>query len=228
MKSSRSRPANSTTISSRHTRVGGSEKVNGGILPILPWMAGSYCLPESGLCSYGADDSLDRLCKSMFRRVSAYSSRTSTEKDNSFSDHQFDFVVRFKVELEVHLSNYFGTRVMLLARLSNGFGTRSCDVDMSLSFPAGPPRKVLMGGVVCPDYGDCAEVAEALGRLSRTQRDEDSTYLRRRYLLYDSVERTWTSKQILAIVMTWRYITLNFCASTANGTRIVCQHLEYG
>ncbi|VDP02503.1 unnamed protein product [Heligmosomoides polygyrus] len=75
------------------------------------------------------------------------------KEDNSLNPDQIDLVVRFKVELEVHLSNYFGTRVMLAIYGStlNGFGTRSCDVDMSLSFPAGPPRGVEVGGMVCPD-----------------------------------------------------------------------------
>ncbi|KAL6728864.1 hypothetical protein Aduo_010597 [Ancylostoma duodenale] len=85
-------------------------------------------------------------------------------EDNSFTERQFDLIVRFKVELEVHLSNYFGTRVMLAIYGStlNGFGTCSCDVDMSLSFPAGPPRgKVAVGGGVCPDLV-MREVAKAL------------------------------------------------------------------
>ncbi|VDO35717.1 unnamed protein product [Haemonchus placei] len=85
------------------------------------------------------------------------------KEDNSFSEHQFEFVVRFKLELEVHLSNYFGTRVMLAIYGStlNGFGTRSCDVDMSLSFPGDPPKKVTVGGAVCPDTV-MREVAKAL------------------------------------------------------------------
>ncbi|PIO71820.1 phage tail component protein, partial [Teladorsagia circumcincta] len=85
-------------------------------------------------------------------------------EDNSLNDHQLDLVIRFKLELEVHLSNYFGTRVMLAIYGStlNGFGTRSCDVDMSMSFPAGPPAgKVVIGGVVCPDLV-MREVAKAL------------------------------------------------------------------
>ncbi|EYC42166.1 hypothetical protein Y032_0541g3200 [Ancylostoma ceylanicum] len=85
-------------------------------------------------------------------------------EDNSFTERQFDLIVRFKVELEVHLSNYFGTRVMLAIYGStlNGFGTCSCDVDMSLSFPAGPPKgKVAVGGGVCPDLV-MREVAKAL------------------------------------------------------------------
>uniref|UniRef100_A0A0K0DAN8 PAP-associated domain-containing protein n=1 Tax=Angiostrongylus cantonensis TaxID=6313 RepID=A0A0K0DAN8_ANGCA len=84
--------------------------------------------------------------------------------DNCFKAHQFDLICRFKVELEVHLSNYFGTYVSLMIYGStlNGFGTRTCDVDMSLSFPLGPPKgKVIVAGVVCPDLV-IREVAKAL------------------------------------------------------------------
>ncbi|KAE9418928.1 hypothetical protein Angca_002338, partial [Angiostrongylus cantonensis] len=83
---------------------------------------------------------------------------------NCFKAHQFDLICRFKVELEVHLSNYFGTYVSLMIYGStlNGFGTRTCDVDMSLSFPLGPPKgKVIVAGVVCPDLV-MREVAKAL------------------------------------------------------------------
>ncbi|KAK5978790.1 PAP-associated domain-containing protein [Trichostrongylus colubriformis] len=176
MKSSRSRPANSTTIQSRSTRIGGAEKFN-AVWPILPWMAGSYCLPIVALRNDLNGSALQYIrLTSMFDAFSPYIYKNKLgvieisramklhREDNSFSDHQFDFVVRFKVELEVHLSNYFGTRVMLgiYGSTLNGFGTRSCDVDMSLSFPAGPPKgKVMMGGVLCPDLV-MREVAKAL------------------------------------------------------------------
>ncbi|EPB69052.1 PAP/25A associated domain protein [Ancylostoma ceylanicum] len=67
-------------------------------------------------------------------------------EDNSFTERQFDLIVRFKI---------YGSTL-------NGFGTCSCDVDMSLSFPAGPPKgKVAVGGGVCPDLV-MREVAKAL------------------------------------------------------------------
>uniref|UniRef100_W6NBI4 PAP 25A-associated domain containing protein n=1 Tax=Haemonchus contortus TaxID=6289 RepID=W6NBI4_HAECO len=174
MKSSRSRPANSTTISSRCTRI--SEKVSASIRPILPWMAGSYCLPIVAFRNDLNGSALQYIrLTSMFDAFSPYIYKNKLgvieisramklhKEDNSFSEHQFEFVVRFKLELEVHLSNYFGTRVMLAIYGStlNGFGTRSCDVDMSLSFPGDPPKKVTVGGAVCPDTV-MREVAKAL------------------------------------------------------------------
>ncbi|WKX98882.1 hypothetical protein Q1695_014059 [Nippostrongylus brasiliensis] len=178
MKSSRSRPAISSLPSSRSTRSGGCEKINAIIRPIIPsWTAGSYCLPIVAFRNDLNGSALQYIrLTSMFDAFSPYIYKNKVgvieisramklhREDNSFNTDQLDLVIRFKVELEVHLSNYFGTRVMLAIYGStlNGFGTRSCDVDMSLSFPAGPPRgKVLMGGVVCPDLV-MREVAKAL------------------------------------------------------------------
>ncbi|KAJ1357379.1 hypothetical protein KIN20_015515 [Parelaphostrongylus tenuis] len=86
-------------------------------------------------------------------------------EDNSFTPYQFHLIHRFKIELEIHLSNYFGVyaSLMIFGSTLNGFATRSCDVDMSLSFPFGPPLngKVVVGGVVSPDLV-MREVANAL------------------------------------------------------------------
>uniref|UniRef100_A0A1I7XBN5 Hira domain-containing protein n=1 Tax=Heterorhabditis bacteriophora TaxID=37862 RepID=A0A1I7XBN5_HETBA len=55
---------------------------------------------------------------------------------------RLEHIHRFVMELEVHLSLYFGTRVNLQIYGStiNGFGTKHCDVDMSLSFFPHPPQ----------------------------------------------------------------------------------------
>ncbi|VDL86038.1 unnamed protein product [Nippostrongylus brasiliensis] len=51
-------------------------------------------------------------------------------EDNSFNTDQLDLVIRFKVELEVHLSNYFGTRVMLAVSFSTNFNIKYMKVEM--------------------------------------------------------------------------------------------------
>ncbi|RCN45320.1 PAP/25A associated domain protein [Ancylostoma caninum] len=176
MKSSRSRPGSIQAVTSRFSR-GSGEKVTATIRPYLPWIAGAYCLPIVGLRNDLNGSALQYIrMTNMFDAFSPYIYKNKTgvieisramklhREDNSFTERQFDLIVRFKVELEVHLSNYFGTRVMLAIYGStlNGFGTCSCDVDMSLSFPAGPPRgKVAVGGGVCPDLV-MREVAKAL------------------------------------------------------------------
>ncbi|CAB3402597.1 unnamed protein product [Caenorhabditis bovis] len=60
---------------------------------------------------------------------------------NSIEQEQLEQVHRFALEMQVHLSACFGCRVILdiYGSTRNGFGTRFCDVDMSLSFYPTPP-----------------------------------------------------------------------------------------
>ncbi|CAJ0599971.1 unnamed protein product [Cylicocyclus nassatus] len=186
MKSARSRPVSSQTVSTRR------DKVTTTIRPHLPWMSGSYCLPIVGLRNDLNGSALQYIrLTSMFDAFSPYIYKNKTgvieisramklhKEDNSFTERQLELIVRFKVELEVHLSNYFGTRVMLAIYGStlNGFGSCSCDVDMSLSFPAGPPkRKIRVGG----------------GIIRMPAMNSTSA---RKYQLSVSVVRIWISKQ---------------------------------
>ncbi|CCD72857.1 PAP-associated domain-containing protein [Caenorhabditis elegans] len=60
---------------------------------------------------------------------------------NCLEAEQSDLFHRFALEMQVHLSACFGCRVVLdiYGSTRNGFGTRFCDVDMSLSFSPSPP-----------------------------------------------------------------------------------------
>ncbi|CAI5443958.1 unnamed protein product [Caenorhabditis angaria] len=60
---------------------------------------------------------------------------------NCLEPDQLDLVHRFALEMQIHLSQCFGCRVVLdiYGSTRNGFGTRMCDVDMSLSFYPSPP-----------------------------------------------------------------------------------------
>uniref|UniRef100_A0A1I7TWL6 Poly(A) RNA polymerase mitochondrial-like central palm domain-containing protein n=1 Tax=Caenorhabditis tropicalis TaxID=1561998 RepID=A0A1I7TWL6_9PELO len=59
---------------------------------------------------------------------------------NCLEAEQSDLFHRFALEMQVHLSACFGCRVVLdiYGSTRNGFGTRFCDVDMSLSFSPNP------------------------------------------------------------------------------------------
>ncbi|CAL2038412.1 unnamed protein product [Caenorhabditis brenneri] len=61
--------------------------------------------------------------------------------NNCLEAEQSDLFHRFALEMQVHLSACFGCRVVLdiYGSTRNGFGTRFCDVDMSLSFSPAPP-----------------------------------------------------------------------------------------
>ncbi|CAD6188620.1 unnamed protein product [Caenorhabditis auriculariae] len=118
--------------------------------------AAAYCLPLVAMKNdYRSGHALKHVTLTyMFDALHPYVGLPATDRKdlttaiqvywlkNSIEIEQLDLVHRFALELQVHLSACFGCRVVLdiYGSSRNGFGTRMCDVDMSLSFyPAPPP-----------------------------------------------------------------------------------------